>query len=120
VALGRSVAAAAAGAQARASGQMLIVLAKPEVKTAGDLDGKTILVAGVTSVSGEQLRDSLAAAGVSGAQFKQGEKSDIDELRRGDVAAAVVAVATPGIPADIDEIPGFHLLYFEVSPRAKP
>ena len=111
-------AALARGAESPTLRQVLIVLAKSEVKTAGDLDGKTIIVAGVTSISGERLEDSLAAAGVSGAQIKQGEKSDIDQLLRGDAAAAVVAVATPGIPADVEETPGLHLLYFDVSPQA--
>ena len=96
--------------------QMLVVLAKPEVKTAADLNDKTVLIAGVTSVSGEQLKASFAVAGAGQAQFKQGDKSDIDELPRGDVAAAVVAVATPGVAADFQEIPGFHVLYLEVLP----
>ena len=95
---------------------MLVVLAKADVKSAADLNDKTILVAGVTSVSGEQLKASFAVAGAGGAQLKQGDKSDIDELPRGEVAAAIVAVATPGKATDFQEIPGFHALYIEVLP----
>jgi len=104
------------GSEAPSGPQMLVVLAKPEVKSAADLNYKTILVAGVTSVSGEQLKASIAVAGAGGAQLKQGDKSDIDELPRGEVAAAIVAVATPGKAADFQEIPGFHALYIEVLP----
>jgi hypothetical protein len=104
------------GAEAPSGPQMLVVLAKPEVKSVADLNDKTILVAGVTSVSGEQLKASIAVAGAGGAQLKQGDKSDIDELPRGEVAAAIVGVSTPGKAADFQEIPGFHALYIEVLP----
>ncbi len=95
---------------------MLVVLAKPEVKSAADLDDKTVLVAGVTSISSEQLKASFAVAGAGGAQLKQGDKSDIDELPRGEVAAAIVAVSTPGKAAEFQAIPGYHALYIEVLP----
>ncbi len=98
------------------SQQVLIVLAKPEVKSVADLHDQPIIVAGV-SLSGEQLKRSFAAAGASNLSITEGVTSDVSQLWSGQVAAAVVAVAEPEIAASFREIPGYRLLLIPVQPR---
>jgi hypothetical protein len=96
--------------------QVLIVLAQPDVKSMADLHNKVVLVAGVDSVSGEQLKASFAAAGARDLDIKQGAASDVAELWAGKVAAAVVAVAEPVAATAFHEIPGYTLMLVRVEP----
>jgi hypothetical protein len=109
-----------AGAQPQRLAQVLIVMARPDVKDVADLRDKSVLVDGAPLISNEQLKASFAAAGASGAEFKHGDENDIERFVRGEFAAAVVGVVAPGLANYTREIPGFHLLRVEVSPPSKP
>jgi hypothetical protein len=94
--------------------QVLIVLAQPDVKSPADLDDKAVVIAGVDSISDEQLKASFAAAGAHGLAFKQGAARDVAQLWSGKVAAAVVAVAEPEAATAFHEIPGYRLMLVHV------
>ena len=100
--------------------QVLIVLAKPEVKSVADLRDKSILLAGAASIPKEQLKASFAAAGASGTEFKQGDNGDIEQVGAGEVAAAVIAVFSPETAATFHDIPGYQVLRVEVPTRTNP
>lgn len=102
------------------SQQVMIVLAKPDVKSAADLHDQPVIVAGVGSITGEQLKRSFDAAGASNLAFKLGATSDVSQLWSGQVAAAIVAVAEPVIASSFHEIPGYRLLLVPLQPSGTP
>jgi len=102
-------------AQSAAPRQVLIVLAKPDFQDVPDLHDQTIVVAGVDSVSGEQLAASFAAAGAKKLTFKSGDLSAVNQLFSGKVAAAIVAATAPEVAAAFQTVPGYRLMLVDLS-----
>jgi ABC-type nitrate/sulfonate/bicarbonate transport system substrate-binding protein len=117
-----SVAAQVATAKDGSPAGVLILLAKPEVKSVAELSDKPVLVAGVAAGSVEELKSALAAAGASGAEVKQGGKDDMAPLARGEVAAVIVGVVASEAAASLrdTDYPGYRVLRVDLPPRANP
>ena len=80
---------------------MLIVLAKPDIKSAADLQDKTVAVAGLSDVSMDVVKATFASAGASKVVFKPGEIGNLVSLVRGEVAAFVVDAESPAAASQV-------------------
>jgi len=94
---------------------VLIVLAGPDVSAASDLSDKSVVIAGVSSISRAEINDALAAAGASGVELREGRIGDVGQVIGGQASAAIVAFVTPTKAAELRDIPGVTMLRLTVS-----
>jgi TRAP-type uncharacterized transport system substrate-binding protein len=95
---------------------VVLLMARPEIKSISDLTGKGIAIDDRHSASSGKVRTAIAAAGAVDVQLSEGQTRAIDRLIGGEVPAAVLTLLYPetGFP----QIPGFRIFRIPLSPRS--
>ena len=96
---------------------VLIILAGPGVSALSDLNGKSVVIAGLSTVTRATVIAAFAAAGVGPSQIQDGSVDDIGQLIDGRVSAAVVAFLPPSGALEFPRIPPFTTLRLTVAER---
>jgi TRAP-type uncharacterized transport system substrate-binding protein len=95
---------------------VVLLMARPEIKSISDLAGKDIAIDDRHSASNDKVRTAIAAAGAAEVQLSEGQTKAIDRLIGGEVPAAVLTLVYPetGFP----QFAGFQIFRIPLSPRS--
>jgi hypothetical protein len=91
---------------------VVVLLARPDMKSVFDLTGKTIAIDNMFPASNGTVRTVLVAAGASSVQLSEGQATAINRLVNGEVLAAVLALVSVEAAEGFPEIPGFRTFTF--------
>ena len=91
---------------------VVVLLARPDMKSVFDLTGKTIAIDDMFPASNGTVRTALVAAGASSVQLSEGQATAINRLVNGEVPAAVLALVSVEAAEGFPEIPGFRTFTF--------
>jgi len=107
---------AASGSPSNSDQMVVILIARPEINAISDLTGKGIAIDDRYSVSRDNVRTAIAAAGAAEIQLSEGQTKAIDRLIRGEVPAAVLTLVYPetGFPQFV----GFKIFRIPLAPRS--
>jgi TRAP-type uncharacterized transport system substrate-binding protein len=96
--------------------RLVLLMARPEIKSISDLAGKDIAIDDRHSASSDKVRTAIAAAGAAEVQLSEGQIKAIDRLIAGEVPAAVLTLIYPetGFP----QFAGFKIFRVPLSPRS--
>ena len=96
--------------------RVVLLMARPDIKSISDLAGKDIAIDDRHSASSDKVRTAIAAAGAAEVQLSEGQTKAIDRLIGGEVPAAVLTLVYPetGFP----KIPGFMIFRIPLAPRS--
>jgi TRAP-type uncharacterized transport system substrate-binding protein len=96
--------------------RVVLLMARPEIKSISDLTGKDIAIDDRHTASSDKVRTAIAAAGAAEVQLSEGQTKAIDRLVGGEVPAAVLTLVYPetGFP----NIPGFKIFRIPLAPRS--
>jgi hypothetical protein len=100
-----------------------VVLARPEINSLSDLNNRSIAIGEKQSAASGSVSAALMAAGAAEVQFNEGKSEGnagaIDRLIRGEVPAAVLALASPEAAEWFPDIEGFRIFRVPLSQRAR-
>ena len=102
----------------KADGLVVVLMARPDIKSLSELTGKTIAIDGRYSASNGSVRTAIAAAGALEVQLTQGPNMAIDRLVSGETPAAVLALVSASAADSFPEIAGYKTFHVPLSPRA--
>jgi hypothetical protein len=88
---------------------IVLVMARPEIKSVSDLASKTIAIDDAQSASIGDVRAAIVAAGAPEVQLTGDQTKAIDRLTSGAVPAAVLAVVSPEAALRFPEVQGFRI-----------
>jgi hypothetical protein len=88
---------------------IVLVMARPEIRSVSDLASKTIAIDDAQSASNDNVRAAMVAAGAAEAELSGGETKALDRLIDGGVPAAVLAVVSPEAALRFPDIAGFKI-----------
>jgi TRAP-type uncharacterized transport system substrate-binding protein len=96
--------------------RVVLLMARPEIRSISDLAGKDLAIDDRHSASNDKVRTAIAAAGAAEVQLSEGQTRAIDRLIAGEVPAAVLTLVYPetGFP----QIAGFKIFRIPLSPRS--
>src|SRR5882724_5455000 len=96
--------------------RVVLLMARPEIRSISDLAGKDIAIDDRHSASNDKVRTAIAAAGAAEVQLSEGQTKAIDRLIAGEVPAAVLTLVYPetGFP----QFAGFKIFRIPLSPRS--
>ncbi len=96
--------------------RVVLLMARPDIKSISDLAGKDIAIDDRHSASNDRVRTALAAAGAAEVQLSEGQTKAIDRLIGGEVPAAVLTLVYPetGFPQFV----GFKIFRIPLAPRS--
>ena len=96
--------------------RVVLLMARPEIKSISDLAGKDIAIDDRHSASNDKVRTAIAAAAAAEVQLSEGQTKAIDRLIAGEVPAAVLTLVYPetGFP----QFAGFKIFRVPLSPRS--
>jgi TRAP-type uncharacterized transport system substrate-binding protein len=96
--------------------RVVLLMARPDIKSISDLAGKDIAIDDRHSASSDKVRTAIAAAGAAEVQLSEGQIKAIDRLIGGEVPAAVLTLVYPetGFP----KIPGFKIFRIPLVQRS--
>ena len=96
--------------------RVVLLMARPEIRSISDLAGKDIAIDDRHSASNDKVRTAIAAAGAAEVQLSEGQTKAIDRLIAGEVPAAVLTLVYPetGFP----QFAGFKIFRVPLSPRS--
>ena len=96
--------------------RVVLLMARPEIRSISDLAGKDIAIDDRHSASNDKVRTAIAAAGAAEVQLSEGQTRAIDRLIAGEVPAAVLTLVYPetGFP----QFAGFKIFRIPLSPRS--
>jgi hypothetical protein len=97
---------------------VVVLMARPDMKSVSDLTGKTIAIDDRYSASNGTVRTALIAAGASFVQLSEGQATAINRLVNGEVPAAVLVLVSAEAAEGFPEIPGFRIFHIPLSPRS--
>jgi hypothetical protein len=97
---------------------VVVLMARPDMKSVSDLTGKTIAIDDRYSASNGTVRTALVAAGASFVQLSEGQATAINRLINGEVPAAVLVLVSGEAADGFPEIPGFRIFRIPLSPRS--
>ena len=101
--------------------QIVLVMARPQIRSVSDLASKTIAVDEDQSVSNGDVRAAIVAAGAADVELSVGETKALDRLISGTVSAAVLALVSPEAALRFPDIEGFKIFQVLLLSRsAKP
>jgi TRAP-type uncharacterized transport system substrate-binding protein len=75
--------------------RVVLLMARPDIKSISDLSGKDIAIDDRHSASSDKVRTAIAAAGAAEVQLSEGQAKAIDRLIGGEVPAAVLTLVYP-------------------------
>jgi hypothetical protein len=110
--------AAAAMPAGKADGLVVVLMARPDIKSLTELTGKTIAIDGRYSASNGNVRTAIAAAGALEVQMSQGQSLAIDRLVNGEAPAAVLALVSASAAESFPDIAGYKTFHIPLSPHA--
>ena len=95
--------------------RVVLLMARPEIRSISDLAGKDIAIDDRHSASNDKVLTAIAAAGAAEVQLSEGQTKAIDRLIAGEVPAAVLTLVYPetGFP----QFAGFKIFRVPLSPR---
>jgi TRAP-type uncharacterized transport system substrate-binding protein len=95
---------------------VVLLMARPEIKSISDLTGKEIAIDDRHSASNGKVRTAIAAAGAAEVQLSEGQTKAINRLISGEVPAAVLTLVYPetGFP----QFAGFKTFRIPLLPRS--
>jgi uncharacterized protein len=97
--------------------QELHLLARPEVRSIEDLDGKAVAIGGPGSTSARVARDIFAALAIKPREIALDADAGLARVRSGDLSAAVVVAGKPSAKlASIGSANGLRLLPVQFAP----
>jgi len=108
----------AAGSPNNADRLVVILLARPEIKSVSDLAGKSIAIDDRQSPCSAGVRTAIAAAGAAGVQLSEGQTTAINRVASGEVPAAVLTLESPEAAETFTEIEGCRIFRIPLSPRS--
>jgi len=96
--------------------RVVLLMARPEIRSISDLAGKDIAIDDRHSASNDKVRTVIAAAGAAEVQLSEGQTKALDRLIAGEVPAAVLTLVYPetGFP----QFAGFKIFRVPLSPRS--
>jgi TRAP-type uncharacterized transport system substrate-binding protein len=96
--------------------RVVLLMARPDIKSISDLTGKDIAIEDKHSASSDKVRTAIAAAGAAEVQLSEGQTKAIDRLIGGEVPAAVLTLVYPetGFP----QFEGFKIFRIPLAPRS--
>jgi hypothetical protein len=97
---------------------VVVLMARPDMKSVSDLTGKTIAIDDRYSASNGTVRTALVAAGASFVQLSEGQATAINRLVNGEVPAAVLVLVSAEAAEGFPEIPGFRIFHIPLSSRS--
>jgi len=86
-----------------------VLLTRPGVRAISDLSGKVIAIDERYAKSNSRITAAMSAAGASEVLLLEGQATAITRLNNGEVAAAVVALASPEAAEAFPKIEGFRI-----------
>lgn len=96
-----------------------IVIARPEIRSVSDLDGKEVAMDKEYSESRDDILVAFVLAGALPDQFSAGHTTAINRLLNGEVPAAVLALVSPDSAEGFPDIAGFKVFQIRLLPRAR-
>src|SRR6266851_2864646 len=97
---------------------VVLLMARPEIKSVSDLNGKDIAIDDRQSASNDSVRTAIATAGATEVQLSEGQTKAINRLISGEVPAAVLALVSSEAADWFPEIPGFKIFRIPLSSRS--
>jgi TRAP-type uncharacterized transport system substrate-binding protein len=97
---------------------VVLLMARPEIKSVSDLNGKDIAIDDRQSASNGNVRTAIVAAGAAEVQLSHGQTKAINRLISGEVPAAVLALVSPEAAEGFPEVAGFKIFRIPLSPRS--
>lgn len=95
-----------------------LLMARPAIKSASDLTGKTIAIDAKYSASNRTVRTAIVAAGGPEVEISEGQTSAINRLVNGEVPAAILALVSAEAAEGFPEIAGYNIFRIPLSPRS--
>jgi hypothetical protein len=99
---------------------VVLILARPDIKSVSELTGKTIAIDKRYSASNSSVRTALVAAGAPEVQLSEGQSTAINRVVNGEVPAAVLALVSADAAESFPKIAAFRIFYIPLSPRSRP
>jgi hypothetical protein len=99
---------------------VVLILARPDIKSVSELTGKTIAIDDRYSASNSSVRTALVAAGALEVQLSEGQSTAINRVVNGEVPAAVLALVSADAAESFPKIAAFRIFYIPLSPRSRP
>jgi hypothetical protein len=104
--------------QSRDSGALVaLLISRPDVKTISELKGLNIAIDAAQSITEEDYRSALTAAGATEIQLSVNDTNPLDRLINGEVQAAVLERVSPDAAEAFPEIKGFKVFRLQLLPR---
>jgi ABC-type amino acid transport substrate-binding protein len=98
---------------------VVLLMARPEIKSVSDLANKEIAIEDNQSESDANVQKAIAAAGATEARLSDGHTKAIDRLLSGEVPAAVLTLVSPEAAAAFPDIAGFKVFRIPSSATEK-
>jgi TRAP-type uncharacterized transport system substrate-binding protein len=98
--------------------RVVILMARPEIKSISDLAGKEIAIDDKQSASSGKVRTAIAAAGAAEVHVSQSQTKPIYRLIFAEVPAAVLTLVSPEAAEGFPEVTSFRIFHFPLSPRS--
>jgi hypothetical protein len=98
--------------------RIVLVMARPEIRSVSDLARKTIAIDDAQSASNGNVRAAIVAAGAAEVQLSGGKTKALDRLIGGAVPAAVLALVSPEAALRFPDIEGFKIFQVLLLPRS--
>jgi TRAP-type uncharacterized transport system substrate-binding protein len=92
-----------------------VLIARPDIKSASDLTGKTIAIDDRQSAAEENVRTGLVATGAAKTQLSEGQTKAVDRLIDGEVSAAVLTLVSSEAAESFPDVAGFKILRIPLS-----
>src|SRR5450631_535753 len=97
---------------------VVLLMARPEIKSVSDLNGKDIAIDERQSASNDSVRTAIAAAGATEVKLSEGQTKAINRLISGEVPAAVLTLVSSEAADWFPEIVGFKIFCIPLSSRS--
>jgi hypothetical protein len=97
-----------------------IVMARPEIRSVSDLEGKDVAMDEEYSESRNDILVAFASKGAHPSQISAGHSTAIDRLLKGEVPAAVLALVSTDSAEGFPDIAGFKVFQVPILPRSPP
>jgi hypothetical protein len=97
---------------------VVLLMARPEIKSVSDLNGKDIAIDERQSASNDSVRTAIAAAGATEVKLSEGQTKAINRLISGEVSAAVLTLVSSEAADWFPEIVGFKIFRIPLSSRS--
>jgi ABC-type phosphate/phosphonate transport system substrate-binding protein len=97
---------------------VVLLMARSEIKSVSDLNGKDIAIDERQSASNDSVRTAIAAAGATEVELSEGQTKAINRLISGEVPAAVLTLVSSEAADWFPEIVGFKIFRIPLSSRS--